>query len=161
MEWVWRKVDVLVAAAFVAAGAIGASQGHAFMIQYEEHLGRDLAQARSRLNDVKTGLRYKLMSEVVRGELEATAQTHFDQLNVAHTSIAGSSILKPYALVRHQEPVLLAETERTFVPRLPTTIGGIFFAVLGAVIAFAIYEVIKLPVELVVRPRQRKFRRRP
>lgn len=161
MEWVWRKIDVLVAAVFVAAGAIGASQGHAFMIQYEEHLGRDLEQARGRLAEVKTGLRYKLMSEVVRAELEATAQTRFDQLNIAHTSIAGASIIKPYALARHEEPALLAETERNFVPRLPNTPGGIFSAILGAVIAFAIYEILKLPLSLLAQPRQRKFRRRP
>lgn len=156
----WRRVDVLIAAVFVATASIAASQGHAFMTQYQERLSRDLEQARARVNEVKTGLRYKLMSDTVRAELEATAQTRFDALNTAHSAIAGSSVLKPYALIRHQEPQRMAETERGFVPRIPRTFGGIFAAVLGAVIGFAVYEVLKFPVMLLARPRQRKFRRR-
>jgi hypothetical protein len=152
---------VLVAAAFVAAASIAASQGHAFMTQYQERLSRDLEQARARVNEIKTGLRYKLMSDVVRTELETTAQTRFDHLNVAHTAIAGSgAITKPYALMRYREPRLVAETERTFVPRVPRDAGGIFYAVLGALIGFLAYEVLKFPVGLVARPRTRKFRKR-
>lgn len=160
MEWVWHKVDVLVAAVFVAGTSIAASQGHAFMTQYQERLGRDLEQARARVNEVKTGLRYKLMSDVVRTELETTAQTRFDQLNTAHSAIAGAGITKPYALMRHREPTLMAETERGFVPRPPRGAGGIFYATLGALIGFLVYEVLKFPLELLARPRQRKFRRR-
>jgi hypothetical protein len=160
VEWFWSKIDGLIAAVFVAVAAIAASQGHTFMTQYEERLSRDLAQAQARLNEVKTGLRYKLMSDVVRSELETTAQTRFDQLNVAYTAIAGASITKPYAVIRHREPRLVAETERTFVPRLPTGAGGVFYAVLGALIGFLAYEIVKFPVALLARPRQRKFRRR-
>lgn len=161
MDWVWRKIDVLIAAAFVSAAALGASQSHAFMTQYEERLGRELEQARVRLNEVKTGLRYKLMSDIVRAELEATAQSRFDQLNTAHTVISGASIIKPYALARHKEERLMEETRRGFVASLPQGPGGIIYAIVGAVVGFAIYEIIKLPVMLLVRPRQRKFRRRP
>lgn len=161
MEWFWRKFDVLIAAVFVAAGAIGASQGHAFMTQYQERLSRDLEQARARVNEVKTGLRYKLMSDVVRTELETTAQTRFDQLNIAHTAIASSGvILKPYALLRHREPERMAETERGFVPRTPRDAGGIFYTALGALLSFVLYEILKFPVMFVAEPRQRKFRRR-
>ncbi len=161
MDWVWRKVDVLIAAAFVSVAALGASQGHAFMTQYQERLGRDLEHARVRLNDVKTGLRYKLMSDIVRAELEATAQARFDQLNTAHTAISGAHVIKPYALARHKEERLMEETRRGFVARLPQGPGGIIYAVIGALIGFAVYEVIKFPVALLARPRQRKFRRRP
>jgi hypothetical protein len=161
VEWVWRKIDVLVAAAFVAFASITASQGHIFMTQYEERLSRDLEQARARVNEIKTGLRYKLMSDVVRTELETTAQTRFDQLNVAHTAIAGSgAIIKPYALMRYREPQLVAETERNFVPRVPRDAGAIFYAVLGALLGFVVYEVLKFPLGLIARPRQRKFRKR-
>lgn len=161
MDWLWRKVDVLAAALFVAAAAIAASQGHAFMTQYQERLSRDLELARARVNEVKTGLRYKLMSEMVRGELETTAQTRFDRLNTAHNAIVDSNaLIKPYGLLRHREPERMAETGRAFVPRLPREASGIFYTLLGAVIGFLAYEVIKFPVALLVRPRQRKFRRR-
>jgi hypothetical protein len=161
VDWFWRKIDVLVAAAFVAVGAIGASQGYAFMTQYEERLSRDLEQARSRVTEIKTGLRYRLMSDIVRTELETTAQTRFDQLNAAHGAISGAgAIIKPYALMRYREPRLLAETETGFTPRLPGGGGGLFYAVLGALLAFATYEIIKFPVMMLAQPRTRKFRRR-
>jgi hypothetical protein len=160
VDWVWRKIDVLVAATFVAGASIAASQGHAFMTQYQERLSRDLEQARARVNEIKTGLRYKLMSDVVRTELETTAQTRFDQFNTAHTAIAGSGIAKPFMLMRYREPRLIAETERTFVAQVPRTAGGIFYAALGAILGFVAYEVLKFPVGLIARPRTRKFRRR-
>ena len=160
MEWIWRKIDVLAAAVFVAGAAITASQGHAYMVQYEEHLSRDLAQARVRVTDIKTGLRYKLMSDVVRTELEAAAQSRFDQLNVAHAAIAGAGVTKPYAFARYREPGLIAETRRDFVPRLPRSAGGILIAVLAGLLGFVAYEILKFPVALLARPRQRKFRRR-
>ena len=161
MDWVWRKIDVLVAATFVAGASIAASQGHAFMTQYQERLSRDLEQARARVNEIKTGLRYKLMSDIVRTELETTAQARFDQFNVAHTAIAGSgAITKPYMLMRYREPRLIAETERAFVARVPRDAGGIVYAVLGALLGFLAYEVLKFPVGLLARPRTRKFRRR-
>jgi hypothetical protein len=161
VDWFWRKFDVLVAAVFVAGAAIGASQGHAFMTQYQERLSRDLEQARARVNEIKSGLRYKLMSDVVRQELEATAQTRFDRLNIAHTAISSSGpLLKPYALMRHREPQLMAETDRGFVPRMPQDGAGVFYTVIGALLGFAVYELIKFPVTMIARPRQRKFRRR-
>jgi len=161
VEWVWRKIDVLAAATSVAAASIAASQGHAFMTQYQERLSRDLEQARAQVNDIKTGLRYKLMSDIVRTELETTAQARFDQYNAAHTAIAGASVLsRPYMLMRHREPRLIAETERAFVARLPRDVGGIFYTVLGALLGFLAYEVLKFPLGLLARPRTRKFRRR-
>lgn len=161
MEWIWRKIDVLVAATFVAGASIAASQGHAFMTQYEERLSRELEQARARVTEVKTGLRYKLMSDVVRAELESAAQAAFDRLDVAHTAIAGSAALtRPVILMRHREARLMTETERTFVPRTPRDADAVSFALLGALFGFVMYEIIKFPVVLLARPRQRKFRRR-
>lgn len=160
MEWFWRRSDVLAAAVFVAGAAIGASQGYAFMTQYEDHLSRDLGLARARVTEIKTGLRYKLMSDVVRSELETAAQTRLDQLNIAHTAIAGAGITKPYAFMRYREPTLVAETRRDFVPRLPQSAGSIIVTVLAALIGFLAYEVVKFPVLMLARPKQRKFRRR-
>jgi hypothetical protein len=160
VEWVWRRIDVLIAAVFVAVSAVAASQGHVFMAQYEERLARDLAQARARVDEIETGLRYKLMSETVRAELAASAQARFDQVDVAHTAIAGAGLLKPIALARHRTPELIAETERGFVPRMPRAAGAILATVLGALLGFLAYEIVKLPVTVLTRPRQRKFRRR-
>ncbi len=161
MEWVWRKIDVLAAAVFIAGASVAASQGHAFMTQYQERLSRDLEQARARADEIKTGLRYKLMSDIVRAELEATAQARFDQLNTAHSAIAGAGMItKPLALARHREPHLVAETKRDFVPRAPRDASGIIYAVLGVALGFLAYEILKAPVGLLARPRQRKFRRR-
>lgn len=161
VTWVWRKADVLAAALFVAGAAIAGSQCHAFLEQYQERLARDHGQAKARIEEIKTGLRYKLMNDAVRTELETAAQTRFDQLNAAHIAIASAGALaRPFAFVRHREPGLLAETERGFVPRMPQRAGAIFYTALGALVGFTVYELVKFPVMLLARPRQRKFRRR-
>lgn len=163
MEWVWRKIDVLIAAVFVAVAAVAASQGHAFMDQYEERLSRDLGQARTRVEELATGLRYKLMSDAVRTDLAAAAQERLARLDAAHDAIAGAfAVTRPFALIRHRDPALLAETRAGFVPRLPRGVDGALYAAVGALAGFALYEVLKLPLSILLRePRRRKFRRRP
>jgi hypothetical protein len=132
------------------------------MVQYVQRLGGHLDEARAQLTNVQTGLRYKLMSDTVRGELQAEAQHRVDELQRAYESIARANVFaKPVALVRHADPTMLNGTWRDFVPALPMTPESVTYVIVGMVIGFLIYEVIKFPVLLILRdPRRRKFRRR-
>lgn len=162
MEWLGQKIDVLIAAIFVAVAAVAASQGHAFLAQYQDRLAGDLGLARAHLEDVKTGLRYKLMSDVVRKELEDTAQARFDALSAAQSAFQTSGDLtRPWAFFRHRDQALVAETAEDFVPRLPQGSGAHLYVAVGALAGFVFYEILKLPLIFLVRePRRRKFRRR-
>lgn len=162
MDWVWHKIDVLIAAIFVAVAAVTASQGHVFMSQYQARLGHDLQAARAQVADIRTGLRYKLMSDVVRTDLENTAQTRLREVNTAHTAIAeAGTVTRPFAFIRHRDPALMTATGQNFVPALPRDGSAVFYAFIGALIGFAIYEILKFPLALLLRePRRRRFRRK-
>jgi hypothetical protein len=162
LEWLSEKLDTFVAAVVVAVMAIAASQSQAFMVQYVQRLGGHLDEARAQLTNVQTGLRYKLMSDTVRGELETEAKLRVGDLQAAYDSIAHANVFaKPVALVRHADPTMIEGTWRDFVPALPMNSESVAYVIIGMVIGFLLYELVKLPLLLILRePRRRKFRKR-
>ncbi len=162
MEWFARKLDAFLAAIVIAAAAVAASQSQAFIIQYTQRLGGHLEEARAHLSTVQTGLRYRLMSDTVRGELETDAKHRASELQAAYDSIAkANSFAKPVALIRHADPTMLQGTWRDFVPALPMTSESAVYVIVGMVLGFLLYEIVKVPVVLIARgPSRRKFRRR-
>ena len=162
MEWIGRKLDGFVAAIFVALAAIASSQAQAFFVQYVQRLGGHLDEARAQLTNVETGLRYKLMSDAVRGEAVAEARHRVDQLQRTYDSFTQANLFtKPVALIRHADTTMLAGTWHDFVPSLPTTAESIIYVIVGMVLGFALYEIVKIPLMALLRePRRRKFRRR-
>lgn len=162
MTWIWEKLDTFLGASVVASAGVAASQAQAFMVQYVQRLGGHLDEATSHLNNVQNGLRYKLMSDTVRKELETDASGRVADLQAAYHAIADANVLiKPFALLRHADPQMLAGTWHDFVPALPATLDGYAYVAMGMILGFILYEVVKLPmVILIEEPRRRKFRRR-
>jgi Protein of unknown function (DUF2937) len=162
VEWLARKLDAFLGGVVIAAAGIAASQAHAFMIQYIQRLGGHLDEAKSHLNNVQHGLRYQLMSDTVRKELEDEASRRVAELQNAYHAIADADVVtKPFALIRHADKAMLAGTWHDFVPALPTTTDSIFYVVVAMVLGFVVYEIVKLPVVMLLQePRRRKFRRR-
>ena len=132
------------------------------MVQYIQRLGAQVDEARDHLADVRTGLRYRVMGDTVRAELEAKAQGTFNTLKREQDAVVGADpITRPVAFALHRDPAILANTRRAFRPALPATVGAALYALIGMVVGFIAYEAIKFPVVFLVRePRRRKFRRR-
>jgi hypothetical protein len=162
VEWFAHKLDIFVAAVIVAAMAIAACQSQVFVMQYLARQSGQLAAAKAELTGVETGLRYKLMSETVRQEIETGARTRAQALQASYDSVArGNLFARPLILARSGDRTLMEATWRDFVPALPATPGSIAFTIIGVVIGFLIYEVIKFPFALLIRePKRRKFRKR-
>ena len=161
VDWFFRKLDTFLGALVVAASGVAASQAQAFIVQYIQRLGGALDEANLVLNNVQHGLRYQLMSDTVRKELEADASRRVNELQSAHSAIADASVLaKPFQLLRHADPVMVAGTWRDFTPMLPANADGIAYIIVAMILGFVVYEIVKLPVVLLLEPRQRKFRRR-
>jgi hypothetical protein len=160
-DWFWQKVDVFVAAVFVALAGIAACQGHEVMVQYLQRLSTNENEARLHLTDTQSGLRYRVMGDEVRAELEADAKTRFDQLHHALDFVARANpLIRPLALVKTHDSETLTETWRDFKPAVPATAGGAVYAFLGMLVGFVVYEVLKLPIVVVRNSRRRRFRRR-
>ena len=162
MSWFWQKVDVFVAAGFIALAGAVASQGQAFAVQYLQRAGGHLDEARTHLQEVQTGLRYRVMGDNVRGELEAEAKARVATLDRAYSSVKNTNaLMRPVAILRYGDRDIIAGTKRDFVPALPATADSITFTIIGMIAGFIVYELVKLPVTAVARePRRRRFRKR-
>lgn len=161
MDWFWQKFDGFLGAVVIAASGVAASQAQAFMVQYVQRLGGARDEAKLVLGNVQNGLRYRLMSDTVRKELEADASRRVGELQNAYHAIADASfVAQPFQLLRHADPIMVAGTWRDFTPMLPANADGIAYVIAAMILGFAIYEVVKLPIVLVAEPRQRKFKRR-
>lgn len=162
VDWILQKLDSFIGALVIAAAGISASQAQAFMVQYVQRLGGHLDEAKATLNTIQHGLRYQLMSDTVRKELEADAQARVKHLQDAYHAIADASILvKPLALLRHADPTMLAGTWHDFVPALSASTDNVVYIAVAMILGFLLYELVKLPLlALMSEPRRRKFRRR-
>lgn len=162
MEWIAHKLDTFLAAVVIAVIAIGACQSQAFIIQYLHRLNGQLGAAKVELAGIETGLRYKLMSETVRKEIEATARGRAQALQGSYDSLAHTPLfVRPLVMARSGDRSLMETTWRGFVPALPVTPGSVAFTIVGMVIGFLIYEAVKFPFVLLIRePKKRKFRKR-
>ena len=162
MGWIWRKLDAFAGAALIGGAGIAASQGHAFLAQYVQRLGGHFDEAKAQLFNVQNGLRYKVMSETVRSELEAEAHARVNQLQAAYNAIADSNVfIRPFAFFTHAETTIVAGTWHDFVPALPLNATSVTYVIMGMILGFLFYEIIKLPILAVAHgPRRRRFRHR-
>ena len=71
-DWFWQKVDVFIAAIFVAVAGIAACQGHEVMVQYIQRLATETNEARLHLLDTQTGLRYRV-TKISDGSVDLSA----------------------------------------------------------------------------------------
>lgn len=160
-DWFWQKVDVFIAAIFVAVAGIMACQGHEVIEQYIQRLAAETDQARLHLLDTQAGLRYRVMGDAVRAEHEAEAKGRFDQLKRALDTVAHApQPIRPLAMIKAHDAETLAKARAEFRPAMPSTIGDVIYGLVGALIGFVIYEIAKLPVLLIREPKRRRFRRR-
>ncbi len=162
MSWVLQKLDALIGGVIIAAAGVAATQAHAFLVQYLQRLGGHLDEAKAHLNAVQHGLRYQLMSDTVRKELETEAQKRVNELQSAYHAIADANVIaKPFAFFRHADTTMINGTWHDFVPSLSVTSDTFVYVGLAVIAAFLAYEIVKLPfLTLLSEPRRRRFRKR-
>jgi hypothetical protein len=162
MNWFAQKIGAFITAVVIALSGAAASQAPVFAVQYLQRAGGHLDEARAHLDDVQNGLRYRVMGDTVRGELEADAKQRVATLDRAYSAVKNANVfLQPLEILRTGDRDLILGTERDFVPALPATTDGITFTLVGMVVGFIVFELIKLPVLALARePRRRRFRKR-
>lgn len=162
LDWLTDKLDRLFAALWIAAFGIMAAQIEPLATQYMARSAAQLAKAEAHLGNVQTGLRYQTMAEVTRGELETVARQTLAEARAAHEAVAAPSpLLRPIALWRWADRTMRDETMTAFVPAVPMTTWAVTYTVLGVLIGFAAYELVKwLVVGLLRSPRRRLKKRR-
>lgn len=162
VSWIWRKLDTFLSAVVMTLTGIIASQTQAFITQYLQRLGGHLDEAEAQFANIQTGSRYKLMDETVRVELKANAQSRIDDLQSAYDSIGGADIfMRPFSFFGHAEPAIVTGTWSGFTPALPLDMASIIYVLMGMILGFLVYELIKLPIFFFARRSdRRRFRHR-
>lgn len=162
VTWLFHKVDMVIGACLAAAAAMAASQFQAVIDQYLQRLGGHLDEAKLNLDRILNGVRYQTMSDTVRTELETDARLRVSELQGAYDAISQSGFLsQPFAFLRHADESILNGTLNDFVPAIPVDISALSYSLLGIFAVLIAYEIVKLPLTLVVnQPRRRRFKKK-
>ncbi|MCB2108423.1 MAG: DUF2937 family protein, partial [Rhodobacteraceae bacterium] len=162
MDWIWDRVDRLLAAAVVAVCGAFAAQLNPLIVQYLDRAAAVVTVAEEHLRDVQTGLKYQVMADVVRRDAERQAQDDVARARAAHDPIARAGIvMQPFRLLDARDPQLFEQTAAAFVPAMPDNRRAIIYTVLGALAGFIGYEFVRLlALKLFIEERKRRFRRR-
>lgn len=162
MTWLWQRIDRLLCAVAVAFGAVMAAQLEPLATQYLARTGPWVAAAEAHLADVRTGLKYQVMADTVRRDLERAALAELARRRALHEPVARAGLIgRPFALLGVRGEAPLAETWASFVPALPRGPDAVTYTVIGLLLGFLAYEAVRWPVmKLVVEPPRRRFKRR-
>ena len=121
----------------------------------------DLSRAEAQLADVQAGLRFQTMADTVRQELATQASQNRSKAQATHDALAKTTpLFYPYELWRAVDPGIRSATWEDFMPELPAKGWAVFFALIGALVGFGIYELIKWPVVMVLQAPRRRFKKR-
>jgi len=141
---------------------MAASQAQAFIDQYLQRLSGNLDEARLNLDRIINGVRYQVMNETARTEIEAEAQLRVNTLNTAYTAIMESGVItQPFTFFRYVDESIMTATVSAYVPAVPIGANSIIYTIFGIALVLTTYEIIKVIIKYFVRqPRRRKFRKR-
>lgn len=161
VNWIIRKIDMVIGACIATAAGMAASQTQAFIDQYLQRLGGHLDEAKLNLDRIVAGVRYQTMSDTVRQELKTDAQLRVSELQSAYDAIINSGIIaRPFTFFRNADDSILNGTMSDFVPAIPLDSNALTYSLIAIFLSLAAYEIIKLPLTLVInRLRRRKHRK--
>ncbi len=150
MGWIPKKLDSLAGTVIAVVTGLASLQLPAFIHAYLQRLGGHLDEARLGLVALKVGQAGKIGEEtVLRERLAATAQERIDYLETAQSTITeAGSFEKPVIFFTHMDSDIALATAQSFTPALPLDLPSLIFAVLGIVVGWLVWEMIKAPARL-------------
>ncbi len=155
MRWTLTKLDSLVGTVLAATAGLAASQLQAFIHAYLYRLGGHLDEARRT---------HEWIVEDARGAGEAATQTRLaeiasarvGELQSAYDAITTAGVFsRPLVFFTRLDDDIARATWRTFEPSLPLDTASLAYGIAGMVVAWMVYEIVKLPVVIPMRRRLR------
>ncbi len=150
MGWIRNKLDSLAGTVIAVVTGLASLQLPAFIHAYLQRLGGHLDEARLNLVALNVDQPGKIGEEtVLRERLAATAQERIDYLETAQSTITeAGSFEKPVIFFTHMDSDIALATAQSFTPALPLDLPSLIFAVLGIVVGWLVWEMIKAPARL-------------
>lgn len=149
MEWLLEKADRLGGTIFAAIAGVVASQFQAFVQAYLQRLGGHLDEARRMGRELEA-------SGTASGTAPTEQVTNMLQQRIAELESAIRAIeqanpyLKPFAFFTHMDAEIAAAAGANFVPAIPLDPPGIVYALVGAMLGWVVWELIKWPGKAVL-----------
>ena len=162
--------------AFAVLGVVGFAQFPQFFAQYLQRLGGHLAEAQFLL------LNYELTAEYFNMTLEEYIATHLqsgneifassgqliveliDRIKALENSFLALNNAPLYArwwvFLKEYDLAIIKETLTVFKPGIPTTIEGLIYGACGLVVAWAVYNLLKVLLKFLAKIVTKPFSRR-
>ena len=156
MGWIRKKLDSLAGTVTALIAGLASLQLPSFINAYVQRLSGHLDEARLGLIAIKTGKSGPIAKEAVLHErLEATAQARIDYLEAAQSAITqAGSFEKPVIFFTHMDSDIALATAQSFTPALSLDLPSLIFAILGILVGWLLWGLIKAPTRLFRRKKQ-------
>jgi len=175
LQKVFKFFDGIADRVCAVLGAVGLSQFPQFFGQYRQRLGGHLDEARRIFEQYQKAAADAGLSleDYVQEHLNATSEVfvssgrvieslvnRYYELEQSYLALTDSNIYSRwFVFIKEVDWEIAAGTWNNFVPGVPTTIEGLFYAIAGLLTGWGIYAVLKALVTYPFRPKPVKIRR--
>jgi hypothetical protein len=151
MLWTLRKIDSLVGTVIAAAAAVAAAQIEPFIAYYLQRLGGHLDEARLNSQSI-AGSTAEGLEPATRDLLVAEAHARVLELEKGFVAIVDAGMFeRPFVFARHAEPDIASAAFAAFEPALSLDTASLVYGAVGMLLAWGIWEIVKLPFAFAVR----------
>lgn len=161
MTWLLGRLDRLIGTILGAIVGLAASQTQAFIQAYLQRLGghRDEARAaylKLQAGEFLPGAALQSQERAAQERLADAFGRRAEELSQAYSAIANAEVFeRPFRFVTHFDRAIAEAALTNFTPSLPLDSASLVFALTGMVSGWLLYEIIKLPLRVIARPRRR------
>jgi hypothetical protein len=155
MGWLFRTFDRLIGTVIAAFTGLSASQTQAFIAAYLQRLGGHLDEARRSLAQLQSGEMLPGGDPTMQDRIAGGFSRRVDELTTAYKAVSDADAFRrPFEFARHLDRDIAEATFSAFTPALPLDTASAVYILVGIVLGWLCYELIKLPFWLVLRPRR-------
>jgi hypothetical protein len=146
MNWLLGTFDRLIGTVIAAVTGLAASQTQAFIQAYLQRLGGHLDEARTSYEKLQSG-QFLPGADALSQQRMAEAFGHrVDELSQAYSAIADADVFeRPFRFIAHMDRAIAEATLTNFNPSLPLDSASLVYSLIGIMLGWLIYELIKLP----------------
>ncbi len=155
MDWLLRTFDRLIGTVIAAFTGLAASQTQAIIAAYLQRLGGHLEEARRSLARLQSGELLPGIDPASQDRINGAFARRVEELTTAYNAVSDADAFRrPFEFARHFDRDIFEATLSAFTPALPLDTASAVYILMGIVLGWLCYELIKLPFRLVLRPRR-------
>lgn len=153
--WLLRTFDRLIGTVIAALSGLTASQTQAFIAAYLQRLGGHLDEARRSLARLQSGDLLPGTDPASQDRIVGAFSRRVEELTTAYNAVADADAFRrPFEFARHLDRDIAEAAFASFTPALPLDTASAVYILVGIVLGWLCYELVKLPFRLMLRPRQ-------